>query len=379
MQKKDYYEVLGIDRNSTTDDIKKAYRNLARKHHPDVAQEVSKAEAEKKFQQINEAYSVLSDDEKKGIYDRYGHEGLKGSSRGGFDFGFGSSGFGSVEDIFEQLFDFGMGSSSRGRSRTRARKGSDVRYDLEITLEEAFTGIEKEITLDNYSNCEACNGKGYDKNKGVKVCSVCKGSGEERYVQNTLIGQIIRSNPCYKCKGEGQIPEKICSECSGKGKVLKKKKIKVNIPAGIEDDNRIRVSGVGEAGENGGPNGDLYVFIFIKAHERFKRKKNDLYSEINVTFTDAALGTETDIVTLDGQAKLKINAGTQSGSFFKIKGRGMPVIDSRSRGDLNVRVVVMIPTKLNDKQKKLLREFAEAGSQEAEKSFFEKVKETLFH
>lgn len=374
MHKRDYYEILGLTRDASQEEIKKVFRGLARQYHPDVAS--NKTEAEKKFKEINEAYAVLSDSEKKELYDRYGHEGLRAGGTGFGDFDFGFSGFGDFSEIFESFFDFGRSHRTRSEGR-RAARGADIRYDIEITLEEAYRGIEKDIVLNSFQKCEACKGKGYGKESHIIVCSLCQGSGEESSVQNTPFGRIIRTHMCPKCHGEGKIPDKPCKDCQGSGKTFKKKTVKVKIPAGIESDSRIRIPGQGETGDYGGSGGDLYVFVFIKPHSVFKRKGDDLFVERDIFFTEATLGAEINIPTLDGDVKLKIPAGTQSGILFKVKNKGIPHLNERGKGDLYVKVTVLVPTKLNDEQKNLLREFANAGSQEAEKSFFEKIKDAF--
>lgn len=371
--KEDYYKILGVGRDASQEDIKGAFRNLARQYHPDVASD--KVEAEKKFKEINEAYAVLSDAEKRERYNLYGHEGLKAGAGGSGDFDFGFSGFGDLSDIFESFFDFGQ--PRRRTERSRASRGADVRYDVEITLDEAYKGIEKEVILNSYQKCENCNGKGYLKDSKIKTCALCQGTGQERSVQSTPFGQIVRTYNCPKCHGEGKIPDKPCKECNGDGKVFKKRKIKVKIPAGIDSDSRIRVPGHGEAGAHGGSSGDLYVFIYVKSHPIFKRKEYDLFSQVEIYFTQAALGAEVRVLTLDGVTNLKIPPGTQNETNFKIKNKGMPHIHGRGNGDLYVKVIVVVPTKLNEKQKKLLHEFAGAGPQDAEKSFFEKVKDAF--
>ncbi|MBI2251853.1 MAG: molecular chaperone DnaJ [Armatimonadetes bacterium] len=365
MKKKDYYDVLGINRNVSQDEIKLAYRKLARLYHPDIAE--NKTEAEHKFKEINEAYAVLSDSEKRAVYDQYGHAGLKGEA--GFDFDF--SDFGGLSDIFDMFFDFGRSTETRSRSR----RGADLRYDLEITLEEAYQGIEKEIVLDVLEECEHCEGKGYPKGSKSVTCSVCSGSGQEKTVQYTPFGQIVRTHICQKCSGMGIILTQTCSHCKAKGRVYKKKKIKVTIPAGIDHGSKIRLSGEGEAGEKGGSSGDLYIFIYIKPHEIFQRKGNDIFSLEEIDFTQAALGDEIETLTLDGKTKLKIPSGTQNGANFKIKGKGMPSLRGHSRGDQYVNIIVKVPTKLSEKQKQLLKEFSAYGPEETDnKGFFNKVK-----
>lgn len=373
MDKRDYYEVLGIRRDAPQEEIKQAYRRLARQYHPDVAQDKEHAEAH--FKEINEAYAVLGDPEKREQYDRFGHAGVKVGAGVG-DWGFGPfMDFGGISDLFESFFDFG---ERRGRE-SRTRRGADLRYDLEITLEDAFTGKETEISVTSLITCGRCKGSRTEPGTDLEICSICRGSGQVSQIQRTPFGQIMRSYICHKCNGEGRIIISFCTECNGTGAVQKKRKISVRIPPGVDSGSRIRIPGEGEPGVQGGPPGDLYVFINVKPHATFERHRDDLYCSIKLTFTQAALGGEIEIPALDEGRTLKIPSGTQNDTFFKIKGKGMPSLQGYGRGDLHVKVQIMVPTKLNERQKQLLREFAKAGSQEAEteKGIFDKIKDAI--
>lgn len=369
MTKRDYYEILGVSRDASLSEIKLAYKELARKYHPDIASD--KSTAEKHFREINEAYSILSDSEKRSRYDRFGHKGL----RGDVDFGFGFPGFGDLGDIFDMFFDFGESRSYDTVSQ--AERGADLRYDLEITLEEAFDGVEKELNISSHQRCSGCKGTGYPPDSKLKECSACEGTGQQKTVQRTLLGQIVRVHTCQLCKGEGRIPLKICDECKGEGKVFSKRTLKVKIPPGVDSDSRIRIPYEGEAGTFGGSSGDLYIFLQIKTHKVFKRRGSDIIIEKKIKFTEAALGSEIKVPTLNGDCKLKIPAGAQSNTVLTLKGQGMPNLRGSGRGDQHIKIVVMIPTKLNKRQKELLKEFGKAGPQEADKNFFEKVKDVF--
>lgn len=353
MQKRDYYEVLNVDRNASENDVKLAYRNLAKKYHPDIAH--NKKEAEKHFKEINEAYAVLSDPEKRKKYDTYGHAGFEGVS---FDFDFGFPGFGDLGDIFDMFFDFGgMGQTRRACRSERAQEGEDIRYDLNIALEEAFRGIELDIKVPSFISCNACDGLGYEKEAGIKECSACNGTGQQRTVQRTPLGQIVRTHICSKCKGAGQIAEKICKTCKGESRLFKERVLKVKIPRGVDSDSRIRLRGEGHAGLYGGHNGDLYIFVNIKEHKLFKRVNDNVYIKQNISFAQAALGAVINAPTLHGEEKLNINSGTQNGAILKLKNKGMPDVHTGKFGDQFVEIFVDVPSRLTDKQRKLLEEF----------------------
>jgi molecular chaperone DnaJ len=361
--KKDYYEVLGVQRECTLEEVKLAYKKLARKYHPDVADD--KAEAEVRFREINEAYAVLSDGEKRTMYDRYGTVDGPGNpfGGGGSPFGGGFGGFVDLADIFESVFGMGGGGAPRGR---RPQRGQDLKETLELTLEEVLSGVEKELQVNTYDECGTCQGSGARPGTAPQTCSACQGTGVLKHVVRTQFGQVVRSGPCAACGGQGRTISDPCAECKGKGHVFHKKRVAVKVPPGVEEGNYIRLSNLGDQGLNGGPPGDLFVVLEVKPHEVFTREGDDLHVQQMITFTDAALGSEIEVPTLDGSpARMKIPAGTQSHTTFKIRGKGLPSTRSARRGDLAVQVIVMVPTQLNDKQKQLLKEYAGAGSQEA--------------
>ncbi len=360
MTKRDYYEILGIERNATKHEVKMAYKKLARKYHPDVAE--NKEEAEIRFREINEAYAVLSDDEKKATYDQFGHGGLSGAGFGGspFDADFGDGGFG---DIFDMFFGSGMG-GRRGRPRgPQPVRGRDVRKDIEIDLEEAFRGVEMDVDVQTYQKCPVCYGRRVKPGSGYRQCSQCQGQGAIRNVQNTMFGQFVTSSTCSACQGSGQIPEELCEECKGQGKTISRRKITVTVPPGIEEGQRIKIPGEGEAGEYSGPSGDLYIFVFIREHEQFNRRGADLFVDLPIGFADAALGTSREIEVFGETVKIEIDGGTQSETVITKKGKGMPRLRGDGRGDLHAKVKVVTPTKLTKKQRDLLCQFADEGPQ----------------
>ncbi|NLM72622.1 MAG: molecular chaperone DnaJ [Clostridiaceae bacterium] len=372
-EKRDYYEVLGVSKSASNDEIKKAYRKLAKKYHPDV--NPGDKDAEAKFKEINEAYSVLSDEEKRANYDRFGHAAFDGTGAGGFS-GFDGFGFGGFEDIFETF----MGGSF-GRSRQRRNgpvRGSDLRYDLEISFEEAAFGTEKEISISRLQSCTTCKGTGAKPGTSTETCRRCNGTGQIRYSQSTLFGQFVNVKTCDVCGGEGKIIKELCESCHGKGRVSKTSRISIKIPAGINENQTISLEGQGEAGLRGGPSGDLYVTIHIKPHPVFKREGYDVVCDIPISFVQAALGAEIDIPTIEGIEKYNIPEGTQTGTVFKLKGRGIKYLRSNNRGDQYFRVNVVVPKKLSQKQKEILRQFADVSGDEGldeKKSFFNKMKD----
>jgi molecular chaperone DnaJ len=375
MAKRDYYEVLGVSRNASADELKKAYRKLARQHHPD-ANPGNKEEAEAKFKEISEAYAVLSDPEKRANYDRFGHAGADGQGFGGFE-GFGD--FGGLGDIFEMFFGGGG-----GRRRNGPERGNDIRADMELNLKEAAFGLEREIKVPRIETCGTCGGNGAAPGSKPQTCTTCGGSGQMQFAQNTPFGRIVQSRTCDRCRGTGKIIEKSCPTCRGDGQVRKTRNIKVKVPPGVDNGSRLRLSGEGEAGVRGGPPGDLYVYIHVKPHRVFKREGDDLICEVPVSFTQAALGDELDVPTLEGTEKLRIPEGTQSGTIFRIRGKGVPHVNGYGRGDQHVRIQVVTPSKLTEKQKELLREFARLSSDNqktygstSEKGFFGKMKDAF--
>lgn len=380
MTKQDYYEILGVGKNATDKEIKTAFKRLARQYHPDVAE--NKEEAEHKFKEINQAFSILSDKEKRQMYDQFGHAGVSGSAGGAGDWPFGGGfsgygGFGDFDDIFNSFFDMGggLGGGRRRGAGAGARRGRDLVKDIEIELEEAYRGVDHEFDLEMYQTCPICNGRKVKPGVGFKTCEQCKGSGMLRSVQNTMFGQFVTTGTCNRCGGEGKFPEEFCEECKGSGRTISRQKISVTIPAGIENGMSLRVQEKGEAGENGGPSGDLYVRVRIRDNERFMRHGSDLYVNLPIGFADAALGAEKELETFDGVEKVKIPAGIQTDTIIDIKGKGMPDVRRHRNGDIKVRVSVVTPTKLTDKQKKLLCEFAGEGPQFhcSEKGFLGKL------
>ena len=373
MSKRDYYEVLGVGKDASKDEMKKAYRKLSKKYHPDINKE---ADADEKFKEISEAYEVLSDDQKRAQYDRFGHTDPNQGFGGGSDFGGG--GFGGFEDIFNTFF--GGGGGGRRRDPNAPRQGADLQYTMSLTFEEAVFGKETEIEIPREEECDTCHGSGAKPGTKVNTCSHCNGSGQLNVEQNTPFGRIVNRRVCHYCNGTGkQIKEK-CSTCGGAGKVQKRRKIAVKIPAGIDDGQQLRVTGQGEPGINGGPAGDLYVVFHVRSHDFFERNGDDIYCEMPVTFAQAALGDEIEVPTLHGKVKLKVPAGTQTSTRFRLKGKGVPNVRGYGTGDQHVQVKVVTPSKLTDKQKQLLREFADISGQipdEQHESFFDKVKKAF--
>lgn len=379
MSKKDYYDVLGVSKTATADEIKKAYRKLARQYHPDVNKD--NPEAAEKFKEASEAYSVLSDEQKRAQYDQFGHAAFENGGAGGaggfggFE-GFGGFGGGGMEDIFDMFFG-GQGRGSRG-SNAGPQRGADLRFDLEITFEEAAFGLEREISLYRDEQCPHCHGNDAEPGSKVETCPECHGSGEIRFTQNTMFGQMTNVRPCPKCHGEGKIISEPCKECRGQGTVKKNKKLKVKIPAGVDNGSRLRVAGEGEAGVKGGPSGDLYVYLYVKPHKFFERDGTTVYCEVPINIVQATLGDEIKVPTLDGQVVMKVPEGTQPGKVLRLKGKGIPSLRNSTRGDQLVRIKVVVPQKLNEKQKDALRKFAEISKDNInpeEKGFLNKIKD----
>lgn len=344
--KRDYYDVLGVDRSASDADLKKAYRKLALQFHPD--RNPGDREAEEKFKEAAEAYEVLRDARKRQIYDQYGHQGLEGSGFSGFG-GFEDI-FSSFGDIFEDFFGFGGGR----RSRSRVQRGADLRYDMQLSFMEAAFGTEKEIEVEKAVNCNDCNGTGASPGTGVETCPQCGGTGQIGRSQ----GFFTVRTTCGQCRGQGQVIASPCSTCRGQGKVLARKKVSVRIPAGVDNGSRLRLNGEGEAGGQGGPSGDLYVFIHTQPHEFFKREDTHVICQIPISFVQAALGDTLSIPTLKGETRLEIPKGTQPGDIFRVRGEGIPSLRNGHRGDQIVQVNIKTPTNLNKKQVALLKEFA---------------------
>jgi len=375
--KRDYYEILGVNKDVKEDELKKAYRKLALKYHPDRNKE---AGAEDKFKEISEAYAVLSDQEKRTRYDQFGHAGVDGRwsqedifrSANFEDLFRGSGGGGgSGDSIFDIIF------GGRGRRRGGPQRGSDLRYSMTISFEDAYHGLEQKISIPRTENCTVCKGSGAKPGTKPKTCTTCGGSGQTTQAQNTPFGQFMTTSTCPICRGRGKVVDVPCTECHGGGRVQKKRKIKIKVPAGIESNSRMRVAGEGEHGTSGGPPGDLFVDIYVKPHKTFKRMGNDILVENDISFTQATLGDEIIVSTVDGKVKLKVPAGTQTGATFRVRNKGMPYIHGHGQGDLHVRMNVKVPNKLSHKQKEVLREFArlsgEKPAKENEKGLFEKV------
>ncbi len=371
MSKRDYYEVLGVGRDADENAIKSAYRRLARQYHPDVNKS---DDAEERFKEINEAYEVLSDADKRAAYDRYGHAATQGGFGAGGPGGAGYGGFPGFGDIFEEFFG-GMG-GMRGAARGPAR-GADLRYDLEITFQEAVFGAEKEVEIPRQEACPVCQGSGAEPGTKPIRCPQCNGTGEVRRAQQTILGQFVSVSTCPRCNGEREIATTPCTNCRGQRRVQVTRKLAVSIPAGVDDGMRIRLAGEGEPGERGGPTGNLFVVLHVTPHPLFQRQENEILLELPINIVQATLGTELDVPTLDGTAKLTIPAGTQHGEVFRLRGKGVPILRSSRRGDQLVVVRVVVPEKLNDKQKKLLKELGESLGLESlgkdNRSLFEKL------
>jgi molecular chaperone DnaJ len=369
MSKRDYYEILSVSRTATEQEIQSAYRRLAVKFHPD--KNPNDATAEEKFKEAAEAYSVLSDAEQRRRYDRFGHAGVSSSAGAG---NWGAPGFGGIEDILGDLFGFGdvFGGGRGGTRRSAAQRGADLRYDLEITLEEAAKGLTAQLRIPRLETCETCTGSGAKAGTQPETCTTCNGTGQVRYQQ----GFFSVARTCHVCRGAGRVIKDPCPTCKGAGRVEREKQMEVKIPAGVETGSRLRVSGEGESGTQGGAPGDLYVVIHVAAHEQFERQGNNLYEAVPITFAQAALGAEINVKTLDGDVTHKIPMGTQTGTVFRLRGKGMPTLGGRGRGDLFVSVTVMTPTSLTREQRKLLEQLAEVESKDLEdKGLVDKVRD----
>ena len=357
--KRDYYEVLGVNRSATEQDLKSAYRRLAHQHHPDKNQD--DPHAEDKFKEAAEAYAVLSDTEQRRRYDRFGHAGVSSAASAAW----GAPGFSGIEDILGDLFGFGdvFGAGARsGARRSSAQRGADLRYDLEITLEQSAVGMTAQLRIPKLETCETCKGSGAAEGTKAETCRTCEGAGQVRFQQ----GFFSVSRTCSTCRGAGQVINSPCESCRGAGRVEHERSIEVKIPAGVETGSRLRLQREGESGAYGGPPGDLYVVIHVAEHEHFERQGNNLYASVPVTFAQAALGSEISVNTLNGQQSLKVPAGTQTGTVFRVRGQGMPVLGGRGRGDLFVAVSVVTPTMLTREQRKLLEQLSKIETKDLE-------------
>lgn len=368
--KRDYYKVLGVSRESTKEEIRSAYRKLARRYHPDVSTD---PDAEAHFKEINEAYQVLSDDETRARYDRFGHAGLGQGDMGGFT-GFG---FGGFEDIFEDFFGFG----ARRTARQGPQRGGDLRYDMEITFEEAVFGCSKEIHLARHETCPTCNGSGAEPGTSPVRCAECGGSGQIRRVQQSIFGSFVNVTTCPRCNGSGELVNTPCSTCHGAQRIEKVRKLIVDIPSGVDDGMRMRLAGEGESGVFGGPAGNLYVVLHVKPHEYFRRREQDILLNININVAQAALGADIKVPTLEGESKLHIPPGTQTGAIFRLRGEGVPRLRGGGRGDEVVIVNVAVPTELSAHQRELLAELGKTLSSEVApaggKGFLDRLREAL--
>ena len=375
-QKRDYYEVLGVSRGASEDEIKKAYKKMARKYHPDL--NPGDKTAEEKFKEVNEAYEVLSDADKKARYDQYGHAGVDPNfGAGGFGGGFdGSFDFGDLGDLFGSFFGGGFGGRQQANPNAPQR-GESIRMSIAISFEEAAFGCEKAVTVERYETCDTCHGNGCAPGTSPEVCPDCHGTGTVQVRRQTPMGVFATSSPCPKCGGKGRIIHQPCKDCRGSGMVRKKKTIQASIPAGIDNGQTISIRGQGNAGKNGGPAGDLLITITVRPHELFRREGTSVLCEAPITFTQAVLGAELEIPTIDGKVKYTLPEGTQSGTTFRLKGKGIPSINGRGRGDQYVTVYIETPKNLNKEQKEALKKFAETmgeSNYEEQKKFFKKFK-----
>jgi molecular chaperone DnaJ len=369
MAKRDFYEVLGVGRNATPEELKTAFRKLARQYHPDVSEA---PDAEERFKEINEAYAVLSDPEKRSVYDRYGYEGL---NRAG-----GMPDWSTIDfsDIFEDLFGFGFGRSTR--TRNRPRRGVDLSYTIQLSFEEAIFGVDKEIEITRDETCSRCGGTGAEPGTSPVRCSTCNGVGEVRTVRQTFLGSMVQVTTCPTCQGKGEVINTPCRNCHGRGLERKTIRKTVSVPPGVDNGNQIRLAGEGQPGVSGGPHGDLYLEVQVKEHKFFRRRKNDIYLDLNINVAQATLGAEIEVPTLEGNNKLTIPTGTQPGTSFRLRGKGVPYLRGRGRGDQVVVVNVEVPAHLTDEQRELFEELAKTLDTETlpqERSFLDRLKEVF--
>ena len=373
MTQRDYYEVLGVPKNASNDDLKSAFRRLARQYHPDVN---SEPDAEERFKEINEAYAVLSDADRRAAYDRYGHAGVRGPG-GATDF---TVDFSDFADIFGDLFGFGgFGRTSR-RTRNAPRRGADLQYRLELNFEEAVFGVEKDIEITRDEVCATCQGSGAEPGTSPVRCATCNGNGEVRQVRQTILGSMVQVSTCPTCNGGGETIASPCHTCQGRGLERRTRKKVVNIPAGVDNGTQIRLAGEGQPGVNGGPNGSLYIAVQVKAHKFFRRRDNDVMLDLDINIAQATLGAEVEIPTVDGQAQLKIPSGTQPGKVLRMRGKGVPHLRGNGRGDQLVIVNVEVPTRLTNDQRRLFEQLAKSLGSDVrpqERSFLDWLKETL--
>ncbi len=372
MTQRDYYEVLGVGRTASNDDLKAAFRQKARQLHPDVNKE---ADAEERFKELNESYAVLSDADKRAAYDRFGHAGVRGSA-GMPDF---SMDFSDLSDIFD-FFGFGSFGRSSRRSRTAPRRGADLQYRLDLTFEEAIFGVEKDIEVSRDEACSTCNGSGAEPGTSPTRCSACNGSGEVRQVRQTLLGSMVQVTTCPTCGGQGEIISSPCHTCQGRGIERRIRHKIVTVPGGVDSGTQIRLAGEGQPGMNGGPHGNLYIVLNVKPHEYFKRRDNDIILNLTINISQAALGAEVQIPTVDGPATLKIPAGAQPGKVLRLRGKGVPHLRSNGRGDQLVLLNVEVPTHLSVDQRQLFEQLAKSLGSEVhpvERSFIDWLKDAL--
>ncbi len=375
--KRDYYEVLGVQKGASEEEIKKAYKKMARKYHPDL--NPGDKDAEEKFKEVNEAYEVLSDSEKKARYDQFGFAGVDpnfGAGGGGYGGGAGFD-FGDLGDIFGSFFGGGFGGGQTRRNPNAPQRGESIRMNLTISFEEAAFGCEKELELDRYESCETCHGSGAAPGTSPETCPDCGGSGVVQTRRQTPMGVFASTAPCSRCGGRGKIIKEPCKDCRGSGMVRRRRKIQASVPAGIDNGQTISIRGQGHAGKNGGPAGDLLVTITVRPHELFRREGTSVLCEAPITFPQAVLGAELEIPTIDGKVKYDIPEGTQSGTTFRLKGKGIPALNGRGRGDQYVTVYIETPRNLHREQQEALKKFAEAvgeNNYEERKSFFRKFK-----